>query len=298
MKRNMIFLAAILLFAGVNLCGITSLLPQADELPGWQPGGKPEHVVGEDLFILINGGAEIYYEYGFKQAITEVYKKGGKTINLEIYEMKSPASAYGVYTHKIGDGGKDLSIGNGAKLEDYYLNSWKGNILVTLTGFDSGKETTTGLVDIARVIAGKIKNSGERPALTGLLLKENLIESNIKYLRGNLALFNQYEFAAENIFAVTEGVIGDYGEYKIFIFKYETEAGSRKSFANAVNHLKNSPVFKNYALDQDACTVTDRKGQPLYIKPFKNYVLILLGKNKQEAAAILQKMTAIFPTFL
>lgn len=293
MKRYMIFFSVILLFACLDLCGITSLLPQADECPGWQPGGKPEHVVGEDLFILINGGAEIYYEYGFKQAVTEVYKKDGKTINLEIYEMNSPASAFGVYTHKIGAGGKVFSIGSGAKLEDYYLNSWKGNFLVTLTGFDSGKDTKAGLVDMARIIAGKIKESGEKPALTGLLLKENLIESNIKYLRGNLALFNQYEFAAENIFAVKEGVIGDYGEYKIFIFKYENETASRKWFKYAIDHLKNSPVFNNYTFDQ-ACTVTDRKGQPLYITPYKNYILIVLGKNKQEAAAILKKMTHLF----
>lgn len=292
MKRYRIFFAVILFVVGFNLYSITSLLPAADELPGWQPGGKPEHVVGEDLFLLINGGAEIYYEYGFKQAITEVYKKGNKTINLEIYEMKSPASAYGVYTFKTGENGQDFPIGNGAKLEDYYLNSWKGNFQVTLTGFDSGKETLAGLLTIARVIDSKIEGRGVRPALPGLLLKENLKESAVKYLRGNLALFNNYEFAAKDIFALEEGVIGNYGDSKIFIFKYENRAKSRRNFNNAVDYLKKSPSFEDFVLYPAGCSLTDRKGKRLYIEQYNNYILIVLGKEKQEAESILRKMTA------
>jgi hypothetical protein len=292
MKRYRIFFAVVLFIMGFNLYAITSLLPAADELPGWLPGGKPEHVVGEDLFLLINGGAEIYYEYGFKQAVTEVYKKGNKTINLEIYEMKSPASAYGVYTFKTGDDGNEFAIGNGAKLEDYYLNSWKGNFQVTLTGFDSGKETLNGLLTIARVIESKIEGRGVRPALPGLLLKENLNQSAVKYLRGNLALFNNYEFAAKNIFALKEGVIGTYGDTRIFIFKYESRIKSRQCFKKAVVYLKKSPAFKDFVLYRDACSLTDRKGKRLYIEQYNNYILIVLGKEKQEAESILRKMTA------
>ena len=44
MKRYRIFFAIVLFFMGFNLYSITSLLPGADELAGWRPGGKPEPV--------------------------------------------------------------------------------------------------------------------------------------------------------------------------------------------------------------------------------------------------------------
>ena len=45
-----------------------SYLPQGGEVDRWSSSEEPQHAVGEDLFLLINGGAEIYHEYGFEQA--------------------------------------------------------------------------------------------------------------------------------------------------------------------------------------------------------------------------------------
>ena len=33
----------------------------------WSAEGEPEVYAGDDLFVYINGGAEIYHEYGFVQ---------------------------------------------------------------------------------------------------------------------------------------------------------------------------------------------------------------------------------------
>ena len=49
------------------------LLPQAGDAGSWKPEDEPQHVEGEDLFLLINGGAEIYHEYGFTQAAVQSY---------------------------------------------------------------------------------------------------------------------------------------------------------------------------------------------------------------------------------
>ncbi len=67
---------------------ILKLLPTTKDLPHSKAVGEPEYVVGDDLFQLINGGAEIYHEYGFKQAVSASYKNiNDKSFNLEIYEM-------------------------------------------------------------------------------------------------------------------------------------------------------------------------------------------------------------------
>ena len=129
----------------------------------------------------------------------------GKSIKLEIYEMESPAAAYGIYTFKIGVGGKALAIGQEALLEDYYLNFWKGNLLVTVIGPDSEEETVQGVVALAKAVDARIAKTGERPELAGLLLREPLAFSHPKYVRGSLGVMNSYIFDTENIFRVREG---------------------------------------------------------------------------------------------
>ena len=101
---------------------------------------EPQYVEGEDLFLLINGGAEIYHEYGFKQAVVQSYADDqDRSLNLEIYEMLDPAAGYGIFTFKRGKGGRDLELGDEACLQDYYLNVWKGDFLITFVGFDTEK---------------------------------------------------------------------------------------------------------------------------------------------------------------
>jgi hypothetical protein len=136
---------------------ISFYLPAPDRLKGWKSVDTPQKFTGKDLYIYMNGGAEIYLSRGFKQLITQKYiNKSSKTITLEIFEMESTSSALEMYTSKIGNDGTPLAIGEEALLEDYYLNFRKENFLVTLTGFDSEKETIDGLITISKVVDERI----------------------------------------------------------------------------------------------------------------------------------------------
>jgi len=53
-----------------------SYLPEISLLDQWTPDRDPRLYEGEDLFAFINGGAEIYHEYGFERVIVQEYKKG------------------------------------------------------------------------------------------------------------------------------------------------------------------------------------------------------------------------------
>ncbi len=63
-----------------------------------------------------------------------------------------------MYASKIGNDGTPLAIGEEALLEDYYLNFREENFLITLTGFDSEKETIDGLITIAKAVDERIQN--------------------------------------------------------------------------------------------------------------------------------------------
>ena len=270
---------------------ISSYLPASNELKDWQPVGQPQKFEGEDLYLYIDGGAEIYYEYGFTQVITQEYRNEiDKTINLEIYEMEIPAGAYGIYTFKTDDTGQKIAIGNDGFLEEYYLNFWKGRFLVTVTGFDPEKETVDGLMTIAKVTEAKIKDKGRKPLLPELLPQKDLKENSIKYLKGNLGLFNQYVFDAKNIFGLSEGVMGQYGHFKAFVFRYDDEEVSLKWYENARNHLENSPGFHDFAKLDSSFSMMDKEGQPVVVELYQNYVFIILGKEQIDAESFIDEM--------
>ncbi len=270
---------------------ISFYLPTSDEIGDCEPVRVPQKYVGEDLYLYINGGAVIYYEYGFRQVVTQEYRaNSGKVINLEIFEMENPASAFGIYTFKTGDDGKEIPVGSEALLEDYYLNFWKGNFVVTLTAVDSEKETIDLLMRIADIVDTKIKSEAEKPKILDLLLKENLKMSSIKYLEGNLALSNNYEFDSENIFGLKEGIIGEYGDFKVFIFRYNNEDESIRWFGNARNHLKDSSRFDYFTGYAEDFSLIDREGKQVYIRPHRNYLLIILGAKENDSRIILEKL--------
>ncbi len=136
---------------------LRSLLPAAGDAKGWVKDGEPQEFAGEDLYTYIDGGAEIYQEYGFRRVIVQDYENAaGKSVSLEIFEMETPAAAFGIFTFKRSGQGKSIAVGAGAELEDYYLNFWKGRFLVTLTGFDDSGGTIEGLLAVAGTVDAKI----------------------------------------------------------------------------------------------------------------------------------------------
>ncbi len=189
---------------------LVKYLPASGEVPGWTLKDAGQAFEGDDLFQYIDGGAEVYHEYGFARALVQDFRRGEAVISLEIFEMATPAAAFGIYTFKRGPGGEPAAIGAGSSLEGYYLNFWKGRCLVTLTASNSSAAAVQGLMAVGRVVAGRIENPGEPPALAGALPREGLSEASLKYLRGPLAFYNVCPFFARDVLTFREGVKGDY----------------------------------------------------------------------------------------
>ncbi len=135
------------------------LLPPESSLQGWKLDATPETAQGIELYQLINGGAEIYMQSGFKRAIFASFGDAeGKIINLEIYEMASLKSAMEIHQKKISPEGKKVDIGADAVLEDYYLNFHRGPFQVTLSEYDAGQKTVPMLLDMARIVVKRIRS--------------------------------------------------------------------------------------------------------------------------------------------
>ena len=66
------------------------------------------------IFSYIDGAAEVYKAYNFRQCLSRQYTiSGGPAIILDIFEMGSSEDAYGVFTHDID--GTTVDIGQDGK---------------------------------------------------------------------------------------------------------------------------------------------------------------------------------------
>ncbi len=87
--------------AGVPARGDTALLP-ADGLAGWKKTGNLRVFTDADLYGYIDGGAELFLEFGFDQLTLQNYAKGGNEVAVDLYRMSDPAASLGVYLLKCG----------------------------------------------------------------------------------------------------------------------------------------------------------------------------------------------------
>ncbi len=279
---------------------LSGYLPASGEVAGWKPSEAPKNYRGDKLFVMINGGADIYHEYGFTQVLSAEYADAsGKSLTLEIYEMESPAAAYGIYTFTIGAGGKALAIGQEALLEDYYLHFWKGNLLVTVIGQDSEEGTVQGVVALAKAVDGRIAKRGERPGLAGLLLSEPLAFSRPKYVRGSLGVMSSYLFATENIFRVREGMIGAVNDCQAFVFRYADEGESAGAYDHATASLGVSPKYMSRARQGKRYSMVGREKELVVIHQAGRYIAIVIGQDQDKARStadrLVEKLKAPHP---
>ncbi len=255
-------------------------LPQAGDAAAWKPSEPPQFVEGDDLFLLINGGAEIYHEYGFERAVVQSYEDdAGRSLNLEVYEMADPGAAYGIFTFKQGKNCENADIGDESCLQDYYLNVWKGPFLITVVGFDTETETRKGLIALAEATTQTVSDSGTKPQLS-----EILHGSSTLYMKGNLALFNAYDFGKGNVFGVEEGLRTDLEDGTAFVFRYQSPDEATRWFETACEHFSREEKFQEVLVADGKLTAQDLEGQHI-VAAFREKVIVLVMGNEPEGAA-------------
>jgi hypothetical protein len=270
--------------------GALAYLPDESSLAGWETLGDPQTAEGDDLFLLINGGAEIYNEYGFARAVIHSYTKGDKSVNLELYEMEDAAGAYGAYSFKTGRGGESIDIGSEAIFEEYYLNFWKGNVVVTLIGFDSDAETRDAILTLARLVEANIPTVSARPAIMNILPAESSRGESVHltYLEGNLGLLNRYRFGSGDVLGFTHAVVGDYGDYLVFLFPYASAFEAGEWFQRAVQSLTSNQRYTNHLVRPDAFSADDPDNRHVLLKLVEAHIVVYVGDDRDEASNVVE----------
>ncbi|MFC1477733.1 DUF6599 family protein, partial [candidate division KSB1 bacterium] len=265
---------------------LSDYIPGSGEIPGWQKVYDVQEFEGEDLWEYMNGGAEIFHEYGFKQIAVQDYSfKDDKSIIVEIYEMDLPAGAYGIFSFRKSSKGSLLDGLPNAVAEEYYLNLWKGNYLVTLTGFEKDEETLHGIREFARVMEQKIDAPLIVPDLVKNLPKEGLLPLSVKYYMGYLGLFNSYAFDTEDIFGFQEAVKGGYeAGYSLIILHYSDGQSAHSMFNGLPEKINANSNYGDFLFDRELLSCRDKNNSLICMKQLEDTILIAMDVNSRNEA--------------
>jgi hypothetical protein len=183
-------------------------------LDGWRSAGPTLRFVGQDLYGHINGGAELFHEFGFRDLRVEDWEdEAGLQISLETYRMSDPRAALGIYLALCGREKPLADFPHRNTANPWQLTACRGDHFVQVNNFAGGEERLPVMRVLAERALAEAIDAPAEPLLD--LLAESWpgrpLPGSRHLLRGPLALQPLLSLPGDNALglgAATCGVTG------------------------------------------------------------------------------------------
>lgn len=296
MKLRILFSSLVIILAAINLnCAkenLVSLLP--GEKDGWAKSGRPEIYDRDNLFDYIDGGAELYLAYDFQRLVVQRYVSGSKSslgqnsITVEIYQMKSSADAYGLFS--FDQEGERVELGQKGVYGYGLLKFWKDTFLVRILGSQSDLKET--ILEFGANTDEKIKSEGNPPELLSKIPQDKLIPNSDHFFHKHVLLNNLYFLSDKNILSLndeTDCILADFKFdeqiLKLLLIEYpdsKKAQGAYESFGKF--YLKSQTSEKARAIEVE-------QGKVVGMDLERNYLMLVFeGMEKRITLRLLDSV--------
>jgi len=181
---------------------------------GWQARDTGREFAGKGVFEALNGGAEIYLDYGFRRLLVREYQKSRRPrLTLHLFEMASAPDAFGMFTHERE--GIDAAVGEGGDYAGGLLRFWKGRHFVSILAPTETPEVKAVILALGRHVAAQIPAAGRRPPLLARLPVAGRRVGSERYLHTHAALMHHLRLGSVNVLGLdrrTAVAMGSYGK--------------------------------------------------------------------------------------
>jgi len=159
---------------------LESLIPRRDLPKEWTLIHGPQIYNKKTLFEHINGQAELYLKYGFRQSVFAIYqdkKKAQNQIEVDIYDMGNVIQAFGVFS-RFRNEDRPGGFGLDSFLDDHTALFYKGKYYVMLYATESNPDLMS---QFSKLIALKISDSSPPPKEISYFPKSGFKAGSIQY---------------------------------------------------------------------------------------------------------------------
>jgi hypothetical protein len=178
------------------------LLPASGAVAGWERSAEAKVYGPDNLFDYMDGQAELFFVYNFERLATQEYQRGQEgPIIVEVYQVASPADAYGLFSFYTT--GQPIDLGAGGTVEPGRLISfWQGRFYARVFAYGEAEEES--LLALARQVAAGMPEGEGLPELVARLPQENLVPRSARFFHQKLSLDNLFWLGDENILNLSE----------------------------------------------------------------------------------------------
>lgn len=190
-------------------------VPLPVEVEGWRASGQSEVWDTETIFSYIDGHAEVYLAYGMKRCLSQRYSgpEGEPDIVVDLYEVASPADAFGVFTHDRD--GDEVKVGQGGLYRHGWLSFWQGRWFGSVYAEGESDRSKKAVLALGRAAAGAIGETGDPPALVGELPARGLERRSVRFLHAQEILNSVVYLGFDNPFLLAPEVDVVVGRYDL-----------------------------------------------------------------------------------
>jgi hypothetical protein len=144
---------------------LLALVPSSGAFEGLEREAEPKVYSHDALPDYIDGDAETYYTYGVGSTVATGYKDGvGGRLELDIFDMKTPLSAFGVYAHRRPDDPKLEEMGTQAYTAGRQVVCLAGGYYVVVRSVSRKPEGLERARKLAVLVADATPKPHELPA--------------------------------------------------------------------------------------------------------------------------------------
>lgn len=223
--------------------GDVPVLPPSGAVGGWEIEGKPRVFRGSELYGHIDGGAEIFFEFGFEQLAVQRYRSAAGEMVVECYRMNDPLAALGIYLGRCGRETSDPGFAERHTAGRYQLVFVRERYFVIVDNPAGTPALAPALVEFARVIAARLPASQPVHAFD-VLPDAGLVEGSQRLIRGPVALQAIVTLGNGDILQLggtLTALAAEYGpatdRYALIVVTYPDADGAGKAFRRLVAGL-------------------------------------------------------------
>lgn len=143
---------------------------------------------GSGLYGFMNGGSDLYLEYGFEKLITRDIEYDGEEYTVDIYEMATQLDAFGIYSLHTFKCQKADTLNYINCLSAYQYQAVVGKNYISIV-FPSGSVKAIKNIDVVFRNYADISQV-EKPEILEIINNKQPLSSSLKFLRGNLGVSN------------------------------------------------------------------------------------------------------------
>ncbi len=188
------------------------------DLEGWREDESPAVYDPETLYEYINGAADIYLSYDFRELASLYYERGeNQGIAVDVYRHSTRRNAFGIYSQERPREADFIDVGAQGYYDKGVLNFYLGVYYVKIAGFSLGDEDESILKSLAKRVAKRLDEKPGLPETLAALPDSGRVANSEKYIATSFMGHGFLKSAYVAAYKV------DDREFEVFIIEAEDE---------------------------------------------------------------------------